>query len=64
MDGGYYQRPEIDGGRLETAKAFLVGVGVGMRLETPLGLMGVSLAAGEGDTFGSMKVHVRLVSEF
>ena len=64
VDGGYYQRPEVSGARLASARALLVGVGIGMRLETPLGLMGVSLAAGEGDTIGSMKVHVRLLSEF
>jgi outer membrane protein assembly factor BamA len=63
-DGGYYQRPEIGGGALTGVSRFLIGVGIGVRIDTPVGMMEVSLAAGEGDTIGSMKAHVRLISEF
>lgn len=41
-----------------------LGYGVGIRLDTALGLVGVSLAVGEGDTFSTAKLHFRLVNEF
>jgi outer membrane protein insertion porin family len=64
VDGGYYQRPELAGGALASVSRFLIGAGIGFRVDTPVGMMEVSLAAGEGDTIGSMKAHVRLISEF
>jgi outer membrane translocation and assembly module TamA len=41
-----------------------IGYGAGARVDTPLGLIGVSLAFGKGDTFSSGKLHLRLVNEF
>jgi outer membrane protein insertion porin family len=35
-----------------------------VRIETGLGIMGVSFALGKGDTFGTAKIHVGLVNEF
>jgi outer membrane protein assembly factor BamA len=64
VDAGYsltLDRPEAGLLREETRK---IGYGTGFRVDTPLGLMGVSLAFGEGDTFSTAKLHVRLVSEF
>jgi outer membrane protein insertion porin family len=40
------------------------GYGVGLRVDTQLGLLGVSLALGEGDTFSSAKLHFRVINEF
>jgi outer membrane protein insertion porin family len=64
VDGGYVltpDRPEVGLIRQELKK---VGYGVGIRLDTPLGLIGVSLAFGEGDTFSTSKLHIRLANEF
>ncbi len=40
------------------------GYGVGIRVETGVGLIGVSLALGEGDTFSTAKLHFRIANEF
>ena len=64
VDGGYVltpDRPEVGLIRQELKK---IGYGVGIRLDTPLGLIGVSLAFGEGDTFSTSKLHIRLANEF
>lgn len=41
-----------------------IGYGLGIRLDTGIGLIGVSVALGEGDTFSTAKLHFRLVNEF
>ena len=64
VDGGYVltpDRPEVGLIRQELKK---IGYGVGIRLDTPLGFIGVSLAFGEGDTFSTSKLHIRLANEF
>ncbi len=40
------------------------GYGVGIRVDSPVGLIGVSLALGAGDTFSTAKLHIRLINEF
>ncbi len=72
FDGGYYFRPQISqasmGGAAlqvrESAQEFKYGVGVGLLFETRLGLIGLSFALGEGDTFSTGKVHIGLINEF
>lgn len=64
FDPGYYSRngaavPEVEG-----AEEFLFGYGVGIRTDTPLGVVGISFAMGKGDSFSQGKVHVGLVNEF
>ena len=54
-------RPEVGLVRQELSR---LGYGAGLRVDTPLGLIGVSLAFGKGDTFGTSKLHVRLANEF
>ncbi len=64
LDAGYYflpaddrqLRPELEHGKY--------GYGLGIRLETSLGNMSVSIALGEGDSFGQAKLHVGLINEF
>ena len=51
-----YQRPRFDESK--------TGYGIGGRLETGLGVMGVSYALGEGDSFDTGKIHFALVNEF
>lgn len=64
VDAGYVLTPERKEVGLTREEISRVGYGVGLRLDTPLGLMGVSLAFGQGDTFGMAKLHIRLVNEF
>jgi outer membrane protein insertion porin family len=64
FDAGYYTRPAEVRRGLPGAEAWKTGFGAGVRLETPLGNLGVSIALGQGDTFGTAKVHVGLINEF
>jgi outer membrane protein insertion porin family len=64
LDGGYYQRPGDSLTGSAGAEAFKFGVGVGVRLDTALGNMGVSFAFGEGDSFATGKIHVGLLGDF
>ncbi len=63
----------LDGARIETpasaavvgfASATKFGYGAGARLETPVGLIGVSIALGAGESFENAKLHVRIANEF
>jgi outer membrane protein insertion porin family len=64
LDAGYVLTPDrLDAG-LVREEIKRVGYGAGLRVDTPLGLIGVSLAFGKGDTFGTSKFHIRLASEF
>lgn len=72
FDGGYYFRPGVattitENGSVaasESVQDFKHGIGIGLRVETRLGLIGVSFAFGEGDTFSTGKVHVGLINDF
>ncbi len=41
-----------------------IGYGIGVRMDSALGLIGVSIALGENDTFSTAKIHIRLMNEF
>ena len=63
-DFGYiYQSPDADRGR-EEFSAFRGGYGIGGRIETALGIMGVSYALGQGDGFADGKIHFGLINAF
>jgi len=64
FDTGYYFRPTNDVLGLPSSEAFRYGYGVGVRVETPLGNIGVSFALGEGDSFGTAKIHIGLINDF
>jgi len=64
LDTGYYNLPADDLLGTASARAFKYGYGVGIRLDTPLGNIGVSLAFGQGDTFGTAKIHIGLINDF
>jgi outer membrane protein insertion porin family len=62
LDVGYYYAaaaPYLTGGTGNK-----IGYGVGVRMETGLGNIGVSFALGEGDSFGQGKIHVSLLNQF
>jgi outer membrane protein insertion porin family len=64
VDAGYI---ELSAERLVglTASEFsAVGYGLGVRADSPLGVLGVSIAFGKGDAFGDGKLHVRLYNRF
>lgn len=64
FDTGYYFRPDDEAKGILSTQRVKYGYGVGMRLETTLGNIGVSFALGEGDSFNQAKIHVGLVGEF
>lgn len=64
VDTGYYLRPADELREIPRADAFKLGYGVGLQVETGLGLMGVSFALGEGDAFTNGKIHFGLINEF
>jgi outer membrane protein insertion porin family len=64
VDIGYVLVPDRPQAGLVKQEIYRVGYGAGIRLDTPLGLIGVSLAFGEGDTFSTAKLHIRLINEF
>lgn len=64
-DVGYFFKPQnpinpLDG----SIRGWRRGVGIGARVDTPLGLMGISYALGEGDTFSTGKVHFGIINTF
>ena len=64
VDGGYYYRPDFPRLGLTSVNVFNYGYGIGVRLDTALGNMGVSFALGQGDSFGTAKIHIGLLSDF
>ena len=63
-DNGYYfRKAEPDKSILETS-GYKTGYGVGMNIETGLGIMTVSYALAKGDTFSQGKIHFGLVNDF
>jgi outer membrane protein assembly factor BamA len=64
FDAGYVMTPDRPEAGLIGEEITRFGYGAGLRVETPLGLIGISLAFGKGDTFGTSKLHLRLANEF
>ena len=58
-DWGYYQQRSP-----AELKELLYGYGLGIRLETPLGILGVDYGLGKGDSFSRGKIHFGLVNTF
>lgn len=67
LDVGYYFREEPVAGaapELATSEAFKRSYGLGARVDTPLGIVGLDYGLGEGDDLLNGKVHVSLVNSF
>jgi outer membrane protein insertion porin family len=64
LDTGYYLRPEETDKSIPKSENFLYGFGLGLNLETALGVLRVSYALGEGDTFSDGKIHFGVLNEF
>ncbi len=56
FDFGYYAREEVE--------EFKHSFGLGVRMETRLGIIGVDYGLGEGDSLLQGKIHVRLLNQF
>ena len=64
FDTGYYLRPEQAEKNISKQEDFLYGFGLGLNIETGLGVLRVSYALGEGDTFSDGKIHFGIINEF
>ena len=59
-DWGFYQFEDARG----IQNDILGGYGVGIRFDTPLGIMGVDFGLGRGDTFSTGKIHFGIINSF
>ncbi|HTP12127.1 MAG TPA: POTRA domain-containing protein [Bacteroidota bacterium] len=64
LDAGYIVNPDIPLIGLHRSEQTKLGYGLGIRLDSSLGLVGVSVGFGEGDTFSTAKLHLRLINAF
>jgi outer membrane protein insertion porin family len=64
VDVGYFVQPAIAAISMIASEQSKIGYGIGVRIDSALGLIGVSFALGEGDTFSTSKIHIRLINEF
>lgn len=64
FDTGYYFRPADVPRHISETQGMKYGYGVGIRVETGLGNIGVSFALGEGDSFNQGKIHFGLINDF
>ncbi len=64
FDTGYYFIPENPGQAIVSSQEYTYGYGVGIKLETAIGIVGVNIALGEGDSFSQAKLHFGLFNEF
>lgn len=64
FDPGYYYRPADEINSIPKQEGFIFGYGIGIRIETAIGIVGVSYAIGKGDGMLDGKIHFGLVNEF
>ncbi|MBK7228202.1 MAG: BamA/TamA family outer membrane protein [Ignavibacteriales bacterium] len=64
FDTGYYLRPADEEKSVLKIEDFLYGFGLGLNIETALGVLRVSYALGKGDTFSDGKIHFGVLNEF
>ncbi len=63
-DFGFYFKPEDVANHIAEQQGFLFGYGFGIRLETQLGIIGVSYGLGKGDGFLDGKITFGLINNF
>lgn len=64
FDTGYYLRNENENKGISRIEEFKIGYGLGLNLETAIGVLGVSFALAKGDSFSEGKIHFGIVNEF
>ncbi len=64
VDPGYYYRPEDLINNIPKHEGFLLGYGLGIRIETAIGVIGVNYAISKEDGILDGKIHFGLINEF
>ena len=64
IDLGYYSRPSEEIRKTTGAEVFTYGYGIGVQVESGLGLLSVSFALGQRDSFTQGKIHFGIVNDF
>jgi outer membrane protein insertion porin family len=64
LDTGYYLRNAEPERSIERAEGFKIGYGLGINLETGIGVLGVNFGIAEGDSFSDGKIHFGILNEF
>jgi outer membrane protein insertion porin family len=64
FDMGYYQRKADEERNIKEISGFKIGYGLGLNLETGLGVLSVSFGLAKGDSFNEGKIHIGIVNEF
>ncbi|MBN2572405.1 MAG: BamA/TamA family outer membrane protein [Ignavibacteriales bacterium] len=64
FDTGYYLLNEDKERNIERKSELKIGYGIGFNLDTPLGILNVSYAMGQGDSFSEGKIHFGINNEF
>lgn len=64
LDTGYYLRNADPSRNILKAEGFNIGYGLGMNIETGLGVLSVSFALAKGDSFSNGKIHFGIVNQF
>jgi outer membrane protein insertion porin family len=66
IDMGSYFREQIDPGTntLNVVDRYKFGYGLGFRLQSKVGIIGLDFGLGEGDSFSQGKIHIRMENKF
>ncbi|MEW6701439.1 MAG: BamA/TamA family outer membrane protein, partial [Bacteroidota bacterium] len=64
FDTGYFLQNADTRRNILQNSSFTTGYGFGLKIETGLGVLGVSFALGKGDSFGQGKIHFGIINEF
>jgi outer membrane protein insertion porin family len=64
FDTGYFFRKAEPERNIPKTEGFKIGYGIGLQIETGLGVLGVSFALAQGDSFSDGKIHFGIVNEF
>jgi len=64
FDTGYYLRNEDAERSILKSEGFNTGYGIGLSIETGLGVLAVSFALAKGDSFSDGKIHFGIINEF
>ena len=63
-DAGYYKKPFDDITQSSEQKGFIAGAGIGLRIDTSLGIFGISYAISKGSSILDGIVHFGLINDF
>jgi outer membrane protein assembly factor BamA len=64
FDSGYYLREADPERGIQKSEDVIYGYGLGITVETGIGLLGVSFGLAQGDSFSDGKIHFGIINEF